>query len=153
MKRPMRFLVNLLYLPSRHHGQLMPLKSLYLTASLWIAAHGICRHHDQLTHVPHMLIYGTTITGRYLKEYFLPHVHIFRERLGDTSCFIDDTPCHSKATMQDYLDSKDIHCLVWLSRFLNQNPIEKALIFLEETCCCLTLPSNKQGHFNALKEE
>lgn len=63
--------------------------------------------------VPHMLISGTTITGQYFKESFLPHVRTFGEPLGDTSCFIDDNaPCHPTATMQDYLDSKDIHSLV-----------------------------------------
>ncbi|GFU89089.1 transposable element Tcb1 transposase [Trichonephila clavipes] len=67
-----------------------------------------------------------TMTGqRYIDEFLLSHVPLFRGAVGDKFVFMDDNAtCHRTLAVQDCLDSQGIQRLVWPARSPDLNPIE-----------------------------
>ncbi|GFV72917.1 transposable element Tcb2 transposase [Trichonephila clavipes] len=68
---------------------------------------------------------GTMTGQRYIDEFLLPHVRLFRGAVGDKFVFMDDNAtCHRTLAVQDCLDSEGIQRLVWPVRSPDLNPIE-----------------------------
>ncbi|GFW29653.1 transposable element Tcb2 transposase [Trichonephila clavipes] len=73
----------------------------------------------------HVVANGTMTGQRYIDEFVLPHVRLFRGAVGDKFVFMDDNAlCHRTLAVQDCLDSEGIQRLVWPARSPDLNPIE-----------------------------
>ncbi|GFX81074.1 transposable element Tcb2 transposase [Trichonephila clavipes] len=96
-------------------------KSRYPTCSIMVCA-GIM--FNGLTCL-HVVANGTMTGQRYIDEFLLPHVRLFRGAVGDKFVFMNDNAtCHRTLAVQDCLDSEGIQRLVWPARSPDLNPIE-----------------------------
>ncbi|GFY25857.1 transposable element Tcb1 transposase [Trichonephila clavipes] len=71
----------------------------------------------------HVVANGTMTGQRYIDEFLLPHVRLFRGAVGDKFVFMDDNAtCHRTLAVQDCLDSEGIQRLDIASAFSRSKP-------------------------------
>ncbi|GFW40810.1 transposable element Tcb2 transposase [Trichonephila clavipes] len=96
-------------------------KDRYPTCSIMVWAGIMINGRTRL----HVVANGTMAGQRYIDEFLLPHVCLFRGAVGEKFIFMDDNAtCHQKLAVQDCLDSEGIQRLVWPARSPDLNPIE-----------------------------
>ncbi|GFW64424.1 transposable element Tcb2 transposase [Trichonephila clavipes] len=96
-------------------------KDRYPTCSIMVWAGIMINGRTRL----HVVANGTMTGQRYIDEFLLPHVRLFRNAVDDKFVFMDDNAtCHRTLAVQDCLDSEGIQRLVWPARSPDLNPIE-----------------------------
>ncbi|GFX23949.1 transposable element Tcb1 transposase [Trichonephila clavipes] len=117
-------------------------KDRYPTCSIMVRAGIMINGRTRL----HVVANGTMTRQRYIDEFLLPHVRLFRGAVGDKFVFMDDNAtCHRTLAVQDCLDSKGIQRLLWPARSLDLNPIENMWDALGRQVAG-RLSSDKQEH-------
>ncbi|GFV91223.1 transposable element Tcb1 transposase [Trichonephila clavipes] len=126
-------------------------KDRYPTCSIMVWAGIMINGRTRL----HVVANGTMTGQRYIDEFLLPHVRLFRGAVGDKFVFMDDNAtCHRTLAVQDCLDSEGIQRLVWPARSPDLNPIENVWDALGRKVAGRNYPpTNKNTVIRALTEE
>ncbi|GFX49277.1 transposable element Tcb2 transposase [Trichonephila clavipes] len=103
-------------------------KDRYPTCSIMVRAGIMINGRTRL----HVVANGSMTGQRYIDEFLLPHVRLFRGAVGDKFVFMDDNAtCVRTLAVKDCFDSEGIQRLVWPARSLDLNPIENVWDALE----------------------